>query len=357
MAALNDLPPDQRAVLQLVLQRGRTYDEIAGMLAIDRAAVRQRALAALDALTPADVLPGPERELVSDYLLGQLPEKVSEQVHGYLQAAEADRHWAASLIELIAPLATTGLPPIPAAAHTTSAASDEVAVGAPLGADGDAAGELHQNSHPTQTRPVELMQSGPTGGQPARHRSSRRGGAILLVITVLLLAVAVTVAGLSGTGSRTGGAKGGGGATTTTQPRTTRTVPTATTTISTATVSTRPQILSRLALSSPTGATATIGIAEVVREGHLTGVVVDAQGMPANSAHNAYGVWLYNSPASARFVGFVPNLVGKSGKLAAEGQLPANASDFHRLLITLETQRHPSTPGEVVLSGPFREHP
>jgi len=46
MASLDDLPADQRAVLQLVLQRGRTYDEIARLLSIDRAAVRARALAA-----------------------------------------------------------------------------------------------------------------------------------------------------------------------------------------------------------------------------------------------------------------------------------------------------------------------
>ena len=54
MASLDSLPADQRAVLQLVLQRGRSYDDIAKLLSIDRAAVRQRALAALDALGPGD---------------------------------------------------------------------------------------------------------------------------------------------------------------------------------------------------------------------------------------------------------------------------------------------------------------
>ena len=54
MASLDSLPADQRAVLQLVLQRGRSYDEIAQMLSIDRAGVRERALPALDALGPTD---------------------------------------------------------------------------------------------------------------------------------------------------------------------------------------------------------------------------------------------------------------------------------------------------------------
>ena len=44
MATLDSLPADQRAVLQLVLRRGRSYDEIARLLSIDRAAVRERAL-------------------------------------------------------------------------------------------------------------------------------------------------------------------------------------------------------------------------------------------------------------------------------------------------------------------------
>jgi hypothetical protein len=43
MAALDSLPGDQRAVLQLVLGRGRSYDEIARLLSIDPDAVRERA--------------------------------------------------------------------------------------------------------------------------------------------------------------------------------------------------------------------------------------------------------------------------------------------------------------------------
>ena len=37
MSSLDSLPGDQRAVLQLVLSRGRSYDEIAQLLSIDRA--------------------------------------------------------------------------------------------------------------------------------------------------------------------------------------------------------------------------------------------------------------------------------------------------------------------------------
>jgi len=47
---LDRLPPDQRAVLSLVLERGKSYSEVADMLAIPESAVRERAHAALDAL-------------------------------------------------------------------------------------------------------------------------------------------------------------------------------------------------------------------------------------------------------------------------------------------------------------------
>ena len=104
MGALDKLPPDQRAVLQMVLQRGHSYDQIAGLLSIDRAAVRQRALDGFEALTPATVMPGPERALVTDYLLGQLPDRVAEEVHGYLQTSDADREWARAIAAEVAPL-------------------------------------------------------------------------------------------------------------------------------------------------------------------------------------------------------------------------------------------------------------
>src|SRR5205085_10566488 len=77
MASLESLPADQRAVLQMVLQRGRSYDQIADMLSIDRAAVRQRALHALDALGPHTRVPPERRALITDYLLGQLPDRVA----------------------------------------------------------------------------------------------------------------------------------------------------------------------------------------------------------------------------------------------------------------------------------------
>jgi hypothetical protein len=54
MSEPDRLPPDQRAVLSLVLDRGKSYAEVAAMLAIPEATVRERAHAALDALAGAE---------------------------------------------------------------------------------------------------------------------------------------------------------------------------------------------------------------------------------------------------------------------------------------------------------------
>jgi hypothetical protein len=50
MSRLDDLPPDQRAVLSLLVRQGKSHAEIADMLGIPQQAVRDRARAALDAL-------------------------------------------------------------------------------------------------------------------------------------------------------------------------------------------------------------------------------------------------------------------------------------------------------------------
>jgi hypothetical protein len=58
MTELDRLPPDQRAVLSLVLDRGKSYAEVAELLGIPEHTVRDRAHAALDALADDVAAPG-----------------------------------------------------------------------------------------------------------------------------------------------------------------------------------------------------------------------------------------------------------------------------------------------------------
>jgi Sigma-70, region 4 len=59
MSRLDDLPPDQRAVLLLLIQQGKSQAEIADMLGISPDAVRDRARAALSALADGPPVDGP----------------------------------------------------------------------------------------------------------------------------------------------------------------------------------------------------------------------------------------------------------------------------------------------------------
>jgi hypothetical protein len=114
------------------------------------------------------------------------------------------------------------------------------------------------------------------------------------------------------------------------------------------------QPLRQINLKAPSGGKA-VGIAEVLRERGQIGVAIVAQGLSANTKNppNAYAVWLYNSPSDAHILGFVNPPVGTDGKLRTAGGFPSNASHFHTLLITLETQSNPKTPGTIVLQGPL----
>ena len=53
MPRLDDLPPDLRATLSLLVDRGKSYAQVAPLLGIPESAVRDRAHAALDALAGA----------------------------------------------------------------------------------------------------------------------------------------------------------------------------------------------------------------------------------------------------------------------------------------------------------------
>src|SRR5919107_5844689 len=85
--SLDALAPDQRAVVQLVLQQDRSYDELAGLLGISADAVRDRAHKGLERLAPASALEPEERADVTDYLLGQQREPQRESTHRLLEAS------------------------------------------------------------------------------------------------------------------------------------------------------------------------------------------------------------------------------------------------------------------------------
>ncbi len=114
-----------------------------------------------------------------------------------------------------------------------------------------------------------------------------------------------------------------------------------------------PRPVARIRLTSPTGKPSLVGVGEIVRRGNNEAIAILGKGLPRNTRHDAYAVWLYNSPTDAVRLGFVNPGVGKNGHLDTAGGLPANATHYRRLLITLETTADPARPGSIVLEGPF----
>src|ERR1700761_6088621 len=114
MPSLDNLPGDQRAVLEMVLGRGRGYDEIARLLSRDRAKVRERAQIALDPIGPHTEAAPEHQHRIADYLLGQLPDAEVQEVRDVLADSPSDRAWARVVASELAPLAGANpLPEIP----------------------------------------------------------------------------------------------------------------------------------------------------------------------------------------------------------------------------------------------------
>lgn len=360
MASLDSLPPDQRAVLQLVLQRGRSYDEIAQMLSIDRAAVRQRALNAFDALGPETGVPAEQRALITDYLLGQLPEPVAADTQRSLGTSASERAWARVVASELGALASGPLPEIPTeavpAAPTPTA---EPVAAAPLAAAEPAAAEAAA-AEPAADGGAEPTPPGPKTGRGRFGRGaggsgapdaagrpvSRRDGAILLggaAILIIAIVIAVILISSGGSSTKTTSAAASTPTSTTTTPNTS----TSTTAATTATI--KP--LAQVTLTSPQASSKTKGVAIVVRQGTTTAIELAAQDVPPNTTHDAYAVWLYNSPSDATLLGFVNPGVKADGVLRTLGRLPGNAAHFKQLLVTRETQAKPHAPGTIVLQG------
>ena len=133
---LDALAPDQRAVVQLVLQRGRSYAQIAELLKISEDAVRARAHAGLVALAPEVELPDDEVAGIADFLLGQQNGKPRQDTRRLLRDSDAAFLWAATVRASIEDLGP--VPELPEAGEAAAAPSPEAEPRSPHLAPGPA---------------------------------------------------------------------------------------------------------------------------------------------------------------------------------------------------------------------------
>jgi hypothetical protein len=328
MSRLDELPPDQRAALSLILRQRKSYAELAAVLGIPERAVHDRAHAALAVLAPrqAREVAGERREEIGEYLLGQ-QRGVAERLatRKFLGASEPGRAWARELAGELAPLASEGLPDIPAGAAPASAMRN---------AHGPAGGT--RSPLPAADGAGSPPDAPPRGaGRTPSLPSSRLGGALLLAGIAAAVVVAVLL--LSGGGgshprsasASSTGASGGSKASST---------------------ATGPTVSQRLTLRSPSASSSTVAAVEILTEGGKRAFYMAAEHLPPSKGFY-YGIWL-SSPSGAEELSKGPT-VGSNERLAGGALLPANAGNYNEMLVTRETSSHPSQPGSIVLQGTF----
>jgi hypothetical protein len=338
MSRLDDLPPDQRATLSLLLRSRKSYAEVATLLSIQQRAVHDRAHAALAVLAArqARELTAERREEIGDYLLGQragVAERLATRT--YLQGSPQARAWASALAAELEPLAGSSLPEIPDAAPAQASAVERGASEDAPPAATPARGSLGQARHPRT---------------PA---SSRRGGALLLAAIVAVVVVAVILiadgGGSSGKQSASGSTAASGAGTSSTG-----TASGTSSTSSTSSTAARAKEDKRITLRPADPSSKSIGVAEVLSEGSKYAFYLAAEHLPPSKGF-FYAVWLYNSPTSFEALSKSP-AVGANGRLQGGALLPSDAAKFHRMLLTKETNERPTRPGPIVLSGSFALH-
>jgi hypothetical protein len=326
MSRLDDLPPDQRATLSLLLRTRRTYADVAALLDISERAVHDRAHAALAVLAPAQArgLTPEQRAEVGDYLLGQRAgagERLATRT--YLEGSPQARAWASAVAEQLRPLSDTPGTQIPDS--SASAPASSVASSSPAS---PSAAPAAAPSSPRRSLP-----SAP---------SSRRAGALLLAAIVAIVVVVVVLVNSGGSSGR----PGAGGSASTGSSATAATGP------STA----RAKEDRRITLTSPDPASKAVGIAEVLSEGSQYAFYLAAEHLPPSKGKGFfYAVWLYNSPSSHEALGRSPEVNAK-GSLQGGALLPKDAGKYNTMLLTRETSTRPTSPGPVVLRGSFALH-
>src|SRR3954452_3701707 len=214
MATFDQLPADQRAIIELLLKRRRTYDALSDMLDMPASRVRELAREALTELAPnsAGRVDPDWQAQVADYALGQQSGPESQATQGHLKRSEPARTWLLSIMDSLDQLYANGSrPELPEADGERTRARDRKERGgerrerdkpqaAAAGADRKAnkADAEDEDDRETKKRPTPLT-GGRRGGPlspAARAVVMRRrliGGGVALVALILAVLILTNV--------------------------------------------------------------------------------------------------------------------------------------------------------------------
>jgi Anti-sigma-K factor rskA/Sigma-70, region 4 len=294
MATLDQLSADQRAIVELVLQQGKTYPELADMLGMPEARVRELARQALVQLAPVSVRAVEEdwRGQLADYVLGQQAGPEATATKGHLRRSEAARSWTRSLLDSLEQLYPNGsMPAIPEGERGRRAAA---------------------------SKPAATGLAAPPDAAVKRRRLLTAAGALAALLLAAILVWPVGV--LMGDDDEEPAAEQAAGS----------------------------QGQNGSQNAATTGAPA--GIAIVVEESGKRQLLVQAARLEPSKEREAYEVWLYNSRGDAKTLG--GQVTDQQGNYQAIGPLPADFERYRFIDVSrepLDQQRGHS--GASVLRG------
>jgi hypothetical protein len=304
MATFDQLSPEQRAIVELVLRQGKTYDELADMLNLPEGRVRELARDALVELAPVSVRGVEEdwRGQLADYVLGQQSGPEATATKGHLRRSEAARSWARSLLDSLEQFYANGsVPAIP---------EGERGRGARRAAVERAAGPVREPAFKRSS-----FGAGFFGALGAMGAAIAALVALLVLLAVLVWPIGV----LTGDDEKS-------------------------------TASSQP---TKTSGGQQTAANAQpAGIAIVVERNGKKQLLVQAARLAPSGQSEGYYVWLYNSPSDAKSLG--GQVTDQQGNYQAIGALPADFRNYRYIDVTRQkVGKDPNVQhtGESVLRG------
>ena len=326
MATFDQLSAEQRAIIELVLKQGQSYDELSDMLGLSTSRGRELAREALVRLSPVSASAVEEdwRAQLADYMLNQQSGPESTATRGHLRRSEASRGWARSVLDSLEQFYDEkNLPSIPE--------GDRAAEAEPR-RERRPRREKREKREPREKRPARPAKELSSGAQAAIRRRRLVGGGALAAL-LLALVLLVWPVGLL-TGGDDDPASAG----------------------DTQNAAARPQLIGQLPLGpveSLEGSQTAQGAAGIVQSGDVRQLVVRAQ-LPRSRRGEAYEVWLYNSDEDAQSIG--AQITDQQGVFSGAKELPEGYERYEFIDVSRETVTGPKAhSGDSVLRGALAE--
>src|SRR3954470_11497105 len=331
MATFDQLNAEQRAVIELVLSSGRSYDSLADMLDATPSRVRELAREALTDLSPETAARvDPEwRGQLADYVLGQQSGPESTATKSHLRRSEAARIWTYSLLDSLDHLYANGVKPSVPTGEDGAAPAPRRERERKRERERDRVRPAREEKPERERKPLRRSAAAAETGElsdEARSVVRRRrivGGAIGVAVIAGIVALILALTGGGGNDNKKSS--------------------------SAKAANQRVSVVGELILNGQNG-TKGKGIAVIARRGGQLQLIVQAA-LPASKQGEAYVVWLFNTPKDAVSVG--AQVADQSGRFQGAGALPANYKRYKNIDVTKQkvTSNATTYGGTLVLRG------